>query len=151
MSALHSSPTVVPTSSPQSQSSCQRLRRTTCLSNPGTIFEVERMGMGSESVPNVLLVLHLSHVTRCRRRRRRRRRRREEDRGDRHRHRPPSRASDVALDCSSWFLVVRVRPSFQFETMFSLFATVRSGTDRDRRCRMTDLSQSLKSSDMEFG
>ena len=89
----------VPTSSPQS--SCQRLRpapvtrgQSLRLSAWGTCVVGER-----ESVPNVLLVLRLSHVTRCSRRRRR-----EKDRGYRHRRRRPS---GVALRCSSWFFSAR--------------------------------------------
>lgn len=95
LSSPPSSP-AVPTSSPQS--SCQRLR------SRGRSPRLSAWGCERESVPNVLLVLHLSHVTR------RRRRRREEDRGDRHgrrrRRRRSRRAKGVALGCSSWFLAV---------------------------------------------
>ena len=41
--------------------------RPPCLSHSGTILKFEHMRK-RESVPNVLLVLHLSHVTRCSRR-----------------------------------------------------------------------------------
>ena len=89
----------VPTSSPQS--SCQRLRPAPVTR--GQSLRLSAWGSGrereGESVPNVLLVLRLSHVTRCSRHRRR-----EKDRGYRHRRRRPS---GVALGCSSWFFAAR--------------------------------------------